>query len=218
MLLTVGLALGVLSLGLTLRWAVHRVDALGRPEPFPVVGAAMPLVLAVVVAVPAIRHAQLESRLSGVATRAVGHAVTVRCQTLGDTWLSAHPERGYVRFDADGVPEPVAVITYDTCRTLGDWVRSNHRSASLEEVIAVHVLTHEIMHLTGVADEAIADCRAVQRDAATARQLGAPAAVGADIARRYYAEVQPQLPEAYRSADCRAGGALDERLADTPWA
>ena len=29
--------------------------------------------------------------------------------------------------------------------------------------------------------------------------------------------VYPLMPDGYRSRDCRAGGPMDERLADAPW-
>ena len=48
-------------------------------------------------AVPLIRHAQLEAELADVASALAGTEVTVRCETVGEAWVQAHPERGYVR-------------------------------------------------------------------------------------------------------------------------
>ena len=81
----------------------------------------------------------------------------------------------------------------------------------------MHVLTHEAMHLSGRLDEAVAECAAVQRDAQTARLLGAGPADAAELAGAYWRNVYPLMPEGYRSGKCRAGGAMDERLADAPW-
>ena len=84
-------------------------------------------------------------------------------------------------------------------------------------MIAVHVITHEAMHLSGRLGDAAAECAAVQRDAETARLLGSPAADATGLAVSYWRDLYPLMPDGYRSPECRAGGAMDERLADAPW-
>ena len=64
---------------------------------------------------------------------------------------------------------------------------------------------------------AVAACAAVQRDAHTARLLGARPADAAALAGAYWRNVYPLMPDGYRSGDCRPGGPLDEGLADAPW-
>jgi uncharacterized membrane protein YeaQ/YmgE (transglycosylase-associated protein family) len=64
---------------------------------------------------------------------------------------------------------------------------------------------------------AMASSAAVQRDAHTARLLGAAPAEAADLAASYWRDLYPLMPDGYRSPECRAGGALDERLPDAPW-
>jgi hypothetical protein len=81
----------------------------------------------------------------------------------------------------------------------------------------VHVLTHEAMHLAGRLGESEAECAAVQRDAHTARLLGAEPADAAGLAATYWREVYPLMPDRYRSEQCQAGGSMDERRADAPW-
>ena len=81
----------------------------------------------------------------------------------------------------------------------------------------MHVLTHEAMHLSGRLNEAAAECAAVQRDAHTARLLGAPDAAAGELAAAYWRNIYPLMPDGYRSPECRSGGALDERLADASW-
>ena len=88
---------------------------------------------------------------------------------------------------------------------------------SLDEVIAVHVLTHESMHMRGITGEAQAECAAVQRDAQTAWLLGANAADATALARSYWRLVCPRMPDDYRTVDCGASAALDEHLPDAPW-
>jgi hypothetical protein len=81
----------------------------------------------------------------------------------------------------------------------------------------VHVLTHEAMHMRGITDEAQTECAALQRDHQTAVLLGANADEARVLARRYLLTIYPQMPDAYRSGECRPGGAMDERLENSPW-
>jgi hypothetical protein len=199
------------------RWTVTRVDALGRHRSFPVVGMSILVVIAIVAGVLVVRHAQLQDRLAAAASVLAGHVVQVRCETLSQAWTDAHPELGYVQFDPDGRPELRATITVQTCHALSDWLGSDREHPSLQEVIAVHVLTHESMHLAGQANEARAECAAVQRDVRTATLLGASLVQARGLAVVYWRQVYPRLPEAYESSDCAQGGALDEGLPDTPW-
>jgi hypothetical protein len=57
----------------------------------------------------------------------------------------------------------------------------------------------------------------MQRDAAMARRLGATEDAALALAVRYWQEIYPSMPDAYRTADCRPGGKLDEHLPDPPW-
>ena len=47
--------------------------------------------------------------------------------------------------------------------------------------------------------------------------LGASPADARALAVRYWRSVYPYMPDGYRSGECRAGGAMDEHLADSPW-
>jgi hypothetical protein len=55
-------------------------------------------------------------------------------------------------------PEPWTLIKRDQCRHLAAYARSDKRSPSRDQVVAVHVLTHEAMRLSDLLGEA-----AVQR-------------------------------------------------------
>ena len=96
-------------------------------------------------------------------------------------------------------------------------MRSGARRPTRDQVVAVHVLTHGARHMSGLLDEAVAECAAVQRDAQTARLLGARPADAAALAAAYWANIYPLMPDRYRSGECRPGGAMDEHLADAPW-
>jgi hypothetical protein len=210
-------ALGGGAVAVAAGWALGRADELGRPRRFPWVSVTLLLAAAVAAAVPGVVRAGQERRLGGAASALAGARVAVRCQSFGGTFVDAGPELGYVRWRADGRPEPWTLIKRDQCRHLAAYARSDKRRPTRDQVVAVHVLTHEAMHLSGRLDEAVAECAAVQRDAHTARLLGAPADAAARLAAAYWRNVYPLMPDGYRSAECRPGGALDERLPDAPW-
>jgi hypothetical protein len=162
-------------------------------------------------------RASQERRLGGAASALAGARVAVRCQSLGGAFVDAGPELGHVRWRADGSPEPWALIKRDQCHHLAAYVRSGARRPTRDQVVAVHVLTHEAMHMSGLLDKAVAECAAVQRDAQTARLLGARPADAAALAAAYWANIYPLMPDRHRSGECRPGGVMDERLADAPW-
>jgi hypothetical protein len=215
--LWLSLALTAVAVTVGLRWTVTRVDALGRSRPFPLISVVACTVAAMACAVPALLHARLESRLSAAASEVAGEPVQVHCQTLGQSWVDAHTELGYVEVGADGRPAPRTVIAVRACDDLSGWLHSDRGHPSLAELVAVHVLTHESMHMAGELTEARAECAAVQRDARMARALGAGPEQALALARWYWQLVYPDLPDDYRSSDCRPGGALDEHLPGAPW-
>jgi hypothetical protein len=213
----IAVALGGGAVAVGVGWWLRRADELGRPRRFPWVTVVLLAALAVAAAVPGVARASQERRLGGAASVLAGSPVAVRCQSLGQAVLDGGPELGYVRWRADGSPEAWALIKRDQCRHLAAYVRSDKHHPTRDEVVGVHVLTHEAMHLAGRLDEAGAECAAVQRDAHTARLLGAGLADAAGLAASYWRGVYPLMPEGYRSGECRAGGSMDERLADAPW-
>ena len=205
------------ALGVAGRWIVRRTDALGRPRRFPVASLVLLAVPAAVLAVPVWHHEQLQHRLGQVASRVAGRDVEVHCQSLGEQLVRAGSELGWVEFDADGKPESSTVITREPCGDLQAYLDGHGVRPTPDEVVAVHVLSHESRHLAGTRDEAKTECEAVQRDAETARLLGADAASARRLARLYWAVDYPNMPDAYRSADCTPGGRWDEHLPDAPW-
>jgi hypothetical protein len=160
------------------------------------------------------RHDQLEARLSRAAGDLVGASVKVHCQSIGGEMVDASADLGFVRYDADGVPEHAALIKYDQCQDLKAYLSHHGRNPSAGQVVAVHVLTHESMHMRGETNEAAAECQAMQRDARTARDLGASPADAAALAATYWRVDYPRMPDAYRSSDCHPGGSMDEHLPD----
>jgi hypothetical protein len=212
-------AIGALAgaLLLTGRWVLAPRDTLGRSISFPVVSVTLLAVAGSAAMVPVVLHQRLERRLSSVASSEVGAPVTVHCQSVGQEMVDVGPELGYVRYGPGGVPEHATLIKHAQCGDLSAYLHSDKAAPSLDQVIAVHVLTHEAQHMAGQTSEARAECQAVQRDAQTAQLLGATTAEADALARRYWLVVYPRMGDDYRSPDCAPGGALDEHLPDAPW-
>jgi hypothetical protein len=199
------------------RWWLRRVDAMGRGRPFPAFSVTVLVIVGVGLLIPGVRREQLEDRLEIVASALVGAPVVVECQTAGREFIDLGSELGYVRYGADGVPERATLIKRAPCRELSRYLGSDHEHPSEAQVVAVHVLTHEAMHMSGITDEDRAECLAMQQDARTARLLGAAPDEAAELARRYWRTVYPRMPTRYVSAECRPGGRLDQGSPDAPW-
>jgi hypothetical protein len=199
------------------RWVLAPRDSLGRSISFPIVSVTLLAVVGTGALVPVVLHQRLEGRLSSVASSEVGAPVAVHCQSIGQEMVDVGSELGYVRYGPDGVPEHATLIKHPQCGDLSAYLHSDKTAPSLDQVIAVHVLTHESQHMAGQTSEARAECQAVQRDAQTAQLLGATADQARALARRYWTEVYPRMGDDYRSADCAPGGPLDEHLPDAPW-
>jgi hypothetical protein len=198
-------------------WGGRRVDALGRARSFPLFSVAALVLLGIAALTPWFLRVRLEHRLSGAASTIVGSSVEVHCQTAGETFTDAGADLGYVAFGPDGVPERRTTIKWEQCRALASFAHSKGVVASRDEMIAVHVLTHEAMHMSGVRSEAESECRAMQRDARMARLLGAEGSDARYLASWYWHTVYPHMSPAYRSEDCGPGQALDAGLPDPPW-
>ena len=208
---------GLAAAALVARWATSRVDALGRRRQFPVVSTALLVVVAGGCLVLVAQTDRLQHRLSDVVSELVGSPVTVDCQSRGQEMLDVGNELGLVRYGADGRPEPRTLIKRRPCADLERYLDGEQAAPTRGEVVAVHVLSHEAQHLAGERVEARAECAAMQRDARTARLLGASDDEARALARTYWLDVYPRMPDEYRSGECAPGGPLDEHLPDAPW-
>ncbi|NUU18551.1 hypothetical protein HP550_14945 [Cellulomonas humilata] len=217
MLLSLSL-IGFLALAasIVVRWMLRRVDSLGRIAPFPAISVSLSLALALGCAVPMLVDAWVEHRLEGAASRIAGGPVQVHCQGFGQAYVDAGAELGYVAWGPDGVPERETLLKFEPCGDLRAWLWSTKQSPSLDQVVAVHVLTHETMHMVGITNEAQTECAAVQRDAQMAVALGASPAEAQALALRYWTEVYPRMPEGYVGG-CGPGAQYDEAVPTPPW-
>lgn len=200
-----------------IRWMLRRRDVLGRPTGFPAFGVAALLFLGCTGMTPWVLRVRLEARLAAAASAIAGVPVQVFCQSFGEAFVDAGSEYGYVEFGPDGSPERSTLIKRDQCRDLRAYLRSDKLAPTRPQAVAVHTLTHEAIHMSGVTSESQTECISVQRDAETARQLGASATGARALTDIYWHTVYPSMPAGYRSNECRAGGALDLRGADAPW-
>jgi hypothetical protein len=211
---SVGCAVG--AFGVMVSWATHRRDALGRERDLPVLSVSLLVLVAVVAAIPGAQRKVQEHRLGQIASELAGRHVSVHCQDGAEAFVDAGSELGWVAFGQDGRPEPRTLIKRAQCQQLKSYVK-HHADPSWDEMVAVHVLTHEAMHMRGQRVEAVAECEAVQRDALTATRLGATATEAHALAVRYWQQVYPRMPDDYVTRECTPGGPLDEHLPTSPW-
>lgn len=209
-------AFALLAVVLLAYWLVQR--GVRDHPPFPAISISSCAVLAVAATLPVVDRVTLEGRLSHSASTLVGMHVEVDCQTLTGSALDMGRELGYVKWGPDGIPEHKTLIKHVQCNDLHSYLDSSKLHPSAAEVLAVHVLTHESMHMSGITSEFIAECDAMQHDTAMAEDLGAPPVAAHALARTYWLTVYPDMPDGYQSGDCRPGGSLDLHLAAAPWA
>lgn len=200
-----------------LHWFMHRVDSLGRVRSLPWLSLSVLLAAGLGFLTPWFLRVRLEGRLADAASAVVGERVEVHCQSFGEAFVDVGAELGYVAFGSDGVPELRTLIKREPCAALADYLRSDKGAPSREQIVAVHTLTHEAIHMSGVTNEAETECLAMQRDAEMARLLGAEPAAARALAASYWTTVYPQMPDAYRSSACGPGAELDIGSPDAPW-
>ena len=166
-------------------------------------------------------HRQSQDRYSVVAQYVSGRPeAVVACQRLSGGLLHANVFRGWVEF-RNGKPSKTAHLDWRTCQDLRSAERALDKNPAArlttEQMNAIHVLTHESIHLTGVSNEAATECIAIQHDETTARMFGVPDDIAATLPGRYLVETYAYMPDDYRSNDCVEDGALDQSPTDGTW-
>jgi hypothetical protein len=213
----IGVALLVGAAVVGLRWMFTRTDSLGRTRSFPTISVALLAIAGVGALVPWIMRARLEDRLELAASQVAGVAVEVHCQSFGEAFTDVGAELGYVRWGPDGVPERRTLIKRDQCGDLSDYLKSSKDSPTGDQVIAVHILSHETVHMMGEKNEGVTECLAMQRNTEMARALGASLEQARALSTAYWRDVYPSMPDGYRSSECGPDLALDAGLNDPPW-
>jgi hypothetical protein len=180
------------------------------------------------------RHSRAgnERALSSVATELAGRPVHVRCESvwhwivnvdgnLGDVPFPNGRAAGYTHITRRMCQELTRFRHHPdapelACLTRVDWSRFDPNDAEAQAcraqaddmAEALITLTHESMHMRGWADEAVAQCYAIQEVAFTVEQLGGSSEEGAAVAD-YALALQPYMPTDYQSSDCSPGRSLD---------
>jgi hypothetical protein len=164
-------------------------------------------------------RSRVQSFYSKVAIEVEGVAVEVRCWSEAD-WPKVVGEANDF---TDGQTNPAdelgfvlsrdrANLSPDVCKLLDDLVYRRLRpggALQLDLAQAVVVLVHEANHVAGTVDEAETECYAVQLARKAAVKLGTSRVYADRLARRYWRELYPRRPPAYRTPECRNGGPLD---------
>lgn len=130
---------------------------------------------------------------------------TLHCQRLSETLFDATQNIGHV-----SLAEPdKAVMKYKPCQELFAYIHSDKSNPTADQVEAVHVLTHESVHVSGNYNEAETECTAVQMNAKTVEQLGGTREQGVQLAKTYYTQMYPNMRQNYKSPECFENGLLD---------
>lgn len=164
--------------------------------------------LIAVVLVPCVwyewRWQATERTLTATSVWATGRPdAEVSCQRAGATMLFAGAEAGHVMWEPgdERGSGHVVWLDYARCAALRDWLESGKAAPTDEQIVSVHVATHELAHQYGIKEESRAECAAMVNDARVAEQLGATPSQALALAQQYAAQVWPHMPEQYR-ADC----------------
>ena len=152
------------------------------------------------------------ARFSSEASRIAGKPVSVRCDEARDYVGAVQHADGVAIVGGD-----LAIVTPEICRSLYDLAfrGENHGSRTGR---AVAVLAHEAWHLRGEHDEGTTECYALQSGVELGRRLGLSRGAARQLMRQQLTEnalrgvdtLEYRLP-----ADCRDGGRLDLRPADS---
>lgn len=191
------IAVGLVVVYLCLGWLLARRYLLRRGW---AIWPVLVLVPAVLFTANEVRWHRFESMLASAARPVLeGRDAGFACERLMRNFWSSQGHVGHVWFDADGTPAHDAFLSSDTCAKVKSW-RTHPGAASIEEVVAVHTVTHEAAHLVGQRDEAQAECTAITHDAQVMQRLGATQDQALAAVVRYLAQVYPRLPDDYRGA------------------
>jgi hypothetical protein len=148
-----------------------------------------------------------EDRLGWVASQIAGRQVKVHCPGTLKKLVEISPHAGSVYFDGNGRPADYTELNDATCSTLDDFAEGDTDSDdALRVARALHVLAHESIHLSGIRDEAQADCFGFQKTAFVAEELGASPEEAQRYAELVVIERSHSAPPEYRSPTATMAG------------
>lgn len=158
--------------------------------------------------------AATEAAAARAARTQTGREIEINCPGPIMERFAPDTLEGKVEFDADGVPKNSTELSGKVCKGLRA-VHARKRTLDFsclaagacgqderQAALGVAVLTHELMHLRGIADEARAECMARKRILAVARDLGLSDEAGVQIAVYQRDVLEPELPSQYQGGTC----------------
>jgi hypothetical protein len=172
------------------------------------VGTAARYQAAAAAAVPA---AQPRTPLDRISSRIAGKPVRARCGGARQWNAVGEGVLGYAVVGGD-----LSTLAPRVCSRLRAMEAGARPVDLLISGAALVTVAHEAEHLHGIANEAVAECYAIQRAPSVARALHIDAGYAA-LAVRMYWDAYPERPPAYRSTECYDGGPLDLAPAKPGW-
>ena len=162
-----------------------------------------------------------DRRLRRIVTSLAHRRAKVYCYSSAD-WNGAPRSLGPWRAFTRYATKPTSVlISPEICTELTTLAESHTRVWRDEwpDALARSLgsLAHEAAHVSGIRDEAKADCYGLQWIVRAARMLGRTRAEGAYLARIYLKHWRPWLQPPYVSRECRSGGRLDLHPQSSRW-
>jgi hypothetical protein len=172
-------------------------------------------------------QSRLEPRFGRIASALAGKTVEARCWSAADWHHLMREEQSYTHgklgpgtLGFAGIGGTRINLAPAVCEGLIDLAynraRPTEEAGQLMLAAAIVTLSHEPQHSKGIADESVAECNAIQFANGTAIKLGASPPYAAALVRTYWSHYGEELA-AYRSVECRKGGKLDLRRADSIW-
>lgn len=131
--------------------------------------------------------------------------ISADCERLTEELFNLSQYQGYVYYDGSNV----AHLRRNICHDLWNYAHGGQANPTEGQILAVHVVGHEAMHINDIRGEAIAECTAVQLNHLIAEELGAIPEEARELQRRYFEEYYPRQRDEYVSGECREGGDLD---------
>ncbi len=168
--------------------------------------------LAYLCAKPALNVWQLERSLSRhAAIFADRPNATVSCTSvLG----SIFDQYDMTRAGSAYIEEAKIIFHYGWCQHFMEYL-ADPVYVNDDELLAMHIFTHEVMHIRGEYNEQKTDCQAIQRNHLLGEQMGIDPFVAKQNALLYYNSLYSRHP--YYNPSCAPNTELDEKLSNSIW-
>jgi hypothetical protein len=124
---------------------------------------------------------------------------TLRCQRFSEAFFDINTSRAGM---VSSARPNEAVVNYEQCLDLMDWMSGDKKSATPKQVQALHVLTHEAVHVSKEYNEAVTECTAMNRDYLTVQALGGSKELMSTMPQQYYKEFFPRMSSEYTLPGC----------------